>query len=85
MKVEFSRYGLSKYRKLTGIFELLGGVGILIGLKISSIFMISTGGLSLLMFLGILARIKIKDKMINIVPAILFFTLSLYLLMAIER
>ncbi len=85
MKAEFRRYGLSKFRLLTGALELIGGVGIIIGLvKLPIIFLISTGGLSLLMLLGIFARLKINDKFVSILPAIFFFSLNLYLFISFQ-
>ncbi|MDH4466820.1 MAG: DoxX family protein [Bacteriovoracaceae bacterium] len=81
MHMEFQRYGLSKFRKLTGALELLGGLGILVGVKfqILYVFSLSTIGLTLLMFLGIMARIKIHDKFVAILPALFYFFLNLYL------
>jgi len=33
MQAEFIRFGLERFRVLTGILEVLGGVGLLVGLK----------------------------------------------------
>lgn len=79
MKKEFKRYGLSKFRKLTGLLELMGGIGVIIGLKYPLFFFISTSGLSLLMLLGIITRIRVQDKIIAIMPAFFYFALSLFL------
>ena len=54
MKSEFKRFGLEKVGTLTAVLELLGAVGLLVGLKIHLILLISAGGLALLMFLGCL-------------------------------
>ena len=79
MKLEFERYGLGRYRTLTGFLELLGGLGIILGLKFKELYFLSTLGLTLLMFLGIIARLRVKDKFISILPAIIYFFLNLYL------
>jgi uncharacterized membrane protein YphA (DoxX/SURF4 family) len=61
MRNEFKRFGLEKFATLTGILELLGGLGMLVGLKFNFILLISSGGLALLMLLGFGVRLKIKD------------------------
>jgi uncharacterized membrane protein YphA (DoxX/SURF4 family) len=33
MQAEFTRFGLERFKVLTGILEMLGGVGLLVGLK----------------------------------------------------
>ena len=32
MSEEFKRYGLTKYKKLTGVLEILGAIGLIVGL-----------------------------------------------------
>ena len=73
MVTEFTRYGLSRFRKLTGILELLGGLGLIVGLFYPPILFLSSLGLSVLMFLGVLVRLKTRDPLIEIFPA---FTLK---------
>ena len=79
MKIEFKRFGLEKAGALTAILELLGGLGLLAGLKFHNILMISAGGLALLMFLGIAIRIKVKDSFWVILPALFFMLLNAYI------
>ena len=79
MKKEFIRFQLKKFRKLVGVLEILGGTGLLLGLYSDSILIISSGGLTLLMLLGVWIRVKIKDKFLLILPALLFMFLNLYI------
>jgi len=79
MKVEFKRFGLEKVGALTAVFELLGAVGLLVGLKIPLILLISAGGLSLLMFLGVAVRIKMKDSLWITLPALSFMLVNFYI------
>lgn len=79
MKKEFERYGLTKFQKLTGSLEILGALGLLIGLKFKILAIISSGGLSLLMLLGFGVRIKIKDSLIQSFPAFFFMLLNFYI------
>lgn len=78
MRNEFKRFELEKFTTLTGILELLGGVGLLVGLKVSFIMLISSGGLALLMLLGFGVRIKAKDRFWLSFPSLFFMLLNLY-------
>lgn len=78
MRNEFKRFGLEKFATLTGTLELLGGVGMLVGLKFNFILIISSGGLALLMLLGFGVRLKIKDGFWLSMPSLFFMLLNLY-------
>lgn len=80
MKKEFKRYGLSNFQTLTGSLEILGALGLLIGLKYKLVLMISSTGLSLLMLLGFGVRIKIKDSFVQSFPAFFYMFLNFYIL-----
>ncbi len=82
MTEEFKRYNLERFRILTGFLELLGGFGSITGLFIGPIFYISTAGLSLLMFLGVITRLKVKDSFLQIFPALSLMLLNIYLFWA---
>ena len=79
MKVEFKRFGLERVGALTAILEILGAVGLLVGLKYQLILLISAGGLALLMFLGVAVRIKVKDSLWISLPATLFMLLNAWI------
>jgi hypothetical protein len=79
MQNEFKRFGLEKFTTLTGVLELLGGVGLLVGLKYGFILLISSGGLALLMLLGLGVRIKIKDNFWLSFPSFFFMVLNLFI------
>lgn len=76
MKSEFKRFGLEKVGTLTAVLELLGAVGLLVGLKMPLILLISAGGLTILMFLGVVVRIKVKDSLWISLPALFFMILN---------
>lgn len=79
MKSEFERFGLERFGPLTAVLELLGGFGLLIGLKSQLILVLSSAGLALLMLLGVSVRIKVKDTLMVTFPAILFMLLNAYI------
>ena len=76
---EFIRYQIPQFRKLTGWLQLLGSFGIIIGFWMDNLQILSTIGLSLMMLFGIAVRIKIRDNLIKILPAVCYFLLNAYL------
>ncbi|MGB3607056.1 MAG: DoxX family protein [Psychroserpens sp.] len=81
MAIEFGRFGLTpKQRDITGILQLTGGLGLGIGYYLfTPLADFSAFGLSLLMFLGFIVRLKIKDSVIASAPALMYALLNLYL------
>ena len=80
MHREFERFGLTKFRTLVGILEVLGGLGLWVGVRYSPIAAMASAGLSLLMILGFSVRIKIKDSLMQALPALFFAFINLYIL-----
>ena len=79
MKNEFKRFKLEKLGLLTIVLEILGALGLLIGLWYSPLLLLSSGGLAVLMFLGVLVRIKLKDSLWISLPAIFYMGLNAYI------
>ena len=76
MQEEFSRYGLSRFRRLTGALEVLGGAGLLVGLLVPTIMLVASGGLALLMLLGVIARIRVRDPLLEMLPAFVLLVMN---------
>lgn len=85
MKNEFKRFGLEKLGTFIAILELLGALGLLVGLKFVPILLIAAGGLAVLMFFGIIVRIKVKDSLWVSLPAIFFMLLNAYIFFSVIR
>ncbi|MBT9391832.1 DoxX family protein [Hymenobacter sp. NST-14] len=79
LKDEFKRYGLAKFGPLTAVLEILGALGLLVGLQVSLILSVASGGLAVLMLLGFGVRMKIKDGFWLSLPSFLFMLLNAYL------
>jgi hypothetical protein len=79
MKAEFERFGLAKWGLLTIFLELLGATGLLVGLVYNPILMLASGGLTLLMFFGLLVRVKMRDGIWVSMPAFLFMLINGYI------
>ncbi len=71
---------MMKFRKLTGVLEILGGLGLFVGVAYTPILIFSSTGLCLLMLMGAILRIKIKDKVLNILPALSLMIINAYIL-----
>lgn len=81
MRLEFQRYGLTRQRSLVGALQLLGGVGVLVGITVYlPILPFALAGLFLLMVLGVMVRIRIRDPFRQLLPAAAFAMLNLFLL-----
>jgi hypothetical protein len=82
MRREYDRYGLSKFRSLVGVLQLLGAAGLLVGLLIPWVGQFSAGGLALMMLCGVGVRIKIRDTLLQTLPAFAYLVLNAYLALA---
>ncbi len=79
MVQEFERYGLAGYRKLTGVLQIFGATGLLIGFWVPWIGVLASGGLALQMLLGFGVRLKIKDPFHLCLPSFSFLLLNAWL------
>ena len=84
---EFERWGYANQRKLIGCFQLIGGVGLMVGTLfeipindtlINNVNIIAASSclLTVLMVGAIFVRINIKDKFVNTLPATLYAILN---------
>ena len=80
MKNEFKRFGLEKFGAFIAILELIGAVGLFIGLQNHTILVLASGGLTILMLLGTGVRIKMRDSLLVSLPAFFYFLLNAYIL-----
>lgn len=79
MKSEFKRFGLQKFGTPTAITELVGGAGLLIGIKYPIFVTLFSLLLALLMFFGVLVRLKMKDSFWLTFPALFYLFLNLFI------
>lgn len=76
MKSEFERFNLKKFGLAVILFEGLGAIGLLVGMYFNPILLLSSGGLALLMLLGVVTRLKIKDSLRVTLPAFFYMILN---------
>ncbi len=79
MKSEFKRFNLEKLGLLVILLEIAGALGLLVGLWFKPLLLFSAGGLSVLMFLGIVVRMQLKDSLLITIPALFFMLLNAYI------
>jgi hypothetical protein len=77
LKEEFRRFGLAKFRKLTGYLQLAGATGLTIGFYYHEVALVSSLGLGMLMILGVITRVRIKDSLKATFPAFIFAVINL--------
>lgn len=80
MKAEFRRFGLERFRMLTGVLEVLGGLGLLVGLVWPPAMWLSSGGLALLMMLGVGVRVRVNDSLLQTLPALVLMLVNSFIL-----
>ena len=85
MVAEFKRFGLGRFRRLTGGLEVLGAVGLLMGYVIPALVIVASGGLTLLMVLGIAVRIRVRDTLVEMLPAFVLMLVNLFILIYAVR
>lgn len=80
MKNEFKRFQLEKLGLLVVFLEILGAVGLLVGFWFyKPLLIIASGGLALLMLMGLIVRLKLKDSLWISLPALFYMFLNFYI------
>lgn len=79
MKDEFERYGLARFRMLTGGLEIAGALGVVIGLRAPMIGFLAALGLTFLMIGALGVRLRIRDSLRQTLPSAIYLALTLYL------
>jgi hypothetical protein len=82
MKSEFERFKLEKYGLIVIILQFLGASGLLLGLKFNPLLIFSSFGLALLMFFGVIVRLKLKDGLWVSIPALFYMFLNAVIFIA---
>jgi hypothetical protein len=85
MRQEFERYGLQQYRRLIGVLQLLGALSLLGGLFYFPLAVAGATGLSILMFMGLAVRIRIRDSFTQSTPAFFYALLNLVIVLMLLK
>ena len=79
MVKEFERFGLVRYRQLTGVLQVLGALGLGLGYLLPHLVVPAAGGLALLMAAGVAVRIRCRDSIADALPASIMFAMNLFI------
>ncbi|WP_405412094.1 DoxX family protein [Maribacter sp. Asnod1-A12] len=85
MVFEFKRYDLEKFRVLVGFLQLIGSVGLFLGIFYKNWAVMASLGLSILMVFGFIVRIKIKDPFLLAFPSLFYAIINLILFVILIR
>ena len=76
MVLEYKRWGLEKKRKIIAISQFVCGVLLCTGLIYKTILFIASTFLIIMMLTAVYVRIKIKDNISEILPAIAYLLIG---------
>lgn len=79
MKREFDRYRLGSQRMLVGGLQVCAALGLLAGLSQPWMGRAASAGLALMMLVAVGVRFRIKDRVLQTVPALIYLALNAYL------
>ena len=77
---EFKRWGLEDKRKIIGICQFIAGSGILIGSEFKTVLISSAVFIIIMMIVAIGVRIRIRDDISDILPAVAYMVLCFAIL-----
>jgi|TARA_B110000459_G_C16324810_1_gene365237 uncharacterized membrane protein YphA (DoxX/SURF4 family) len=81
MVSEYSRWGYDKLRVFLGWCQLLGGLGLLIGLLpgFSLLTSVTSFLLTIMMLTAVFTRIKSKDKLLYTLPSVFYSIINAFI------
>ena len=74
---EYKRWNCQDYRYVIATLQILAGIGLFLGLLYPLLICVVSSLLTIMMFVAIFVRIRIKDTIINTLPAIFYSILNL--------
>lgn len=74
---EYERWGYKNQRIILGSCQLLGGLGLFVGLAIPPLLSVASFLLMCMMLTAVFVRVKLKEKIGKMLPAILYVALNL--------
>lgn len=82
-KAEFQRYQLGNRRKLVGGLQCAAALGLGAGFYLPWLGQTAAGGLALMMIVALTVRIRVKDRLLQMLPALGYLGLNAYLCVAV--
>ncbi len=79
LQQEFRRYQLGAQCRLVGMLQCLAALGLVAGLRLPWLGQAAAAGLALMMLVALGVRIRIRDRVVQMLPAAGYFALNAYL------
>ena len=79
MRLEFEKLEIDQYSRLITFFELLGGIGMIIGIFYNPILIISSLGLTIMMILALFMRIYYMNHFKFMIQALILTIINGYI------
>ncbi len=79
LQAEFRRYRLEAQCRLVGALQCAAAVGLIAGIFLPWIGQAAAGGLALMMLVALGVRVRIKDGLVQMLPATGYLALNAYL------
>jgi uncharacterized membrane protein YphA (DoxX/SURF4 family) len=76
MVSEYERWGYKNQRIILGCCQLLGGLGLLVGLMVPLLLSVTSFLLTCMMLTAVFVRIQIKENFIKMLPAMFYVVLN---------
>ena len=76
MEEEFKRFGLPNISLFIAVSQLSGSIGLIFGLFHPIILIFSSAGLTTIMLIACLVRIRVKDTLLESLPALFYLILN---------
>jgi hypothetical protein len=77
MVEEYERWGFKNQRMILGTCQVLGGLGLLVGLIIPLLLSVTSFLLMCMMLAAVFVRIQLKEKVVQMLPALLYVAVNL--------
>lgn len=79
LQQEFRRYQLGAQCRLVGILQCLAALGLIAGFWLPWLGQAAAGGLALMMLVALGVRMRIRDRVVQMLPALGYLALNAYL------
>ena len=82
LRQEFGRYQLAEQCRLVGILQCAAALGLIAGFRLPWIGQAAAAGLALMMLVALGVRMRIRDRLVQMLPALGYLALNAYLCVA---
>ncbi len=78
MRREFVRFGMPRWRVITGVLQIGASVGLVLGFVYPAAAVLAATGLSMMMLVALVVRVRIRDPLTGFLQAMGCLVLNVY-------